>query len=412
MADLASTHPLNQPPGPEIGQTQPRAEQPQPPRAAESDGQARRYHRTQRILAVTGYLADVAALVILLATGWSAALRSFAEQTAHPWALSLLIYAAILGLILKAVSLPLDYLDGFWLEHRHGLSNLTLGGWLKDELKGLLVGGVLGALAVELIYGAIREWPRHWWIVAAGVFTAFFILMANLAPVLLLPIFFKLKPLNNPVLEGRLRRLAECAGARVKGVYEWKLGEKTRKANAALTGLGNTRRILLADTLLENFSEDEIEAVLAHELGHHVHADIWRGLAVQTAAIFLGLFAIRMALDRWSVVLGFRGASDFANLPLLALVTLAVSLILLPMVNGFSRRAERAADLFAIRSVGQPGVFASALERLAKLNLAERKPHPWVEFIFYSHPSIGRRIEFIQRHAPHAVIDTRPAHSG
>lgn len=346
-------------------------------------------------------------LAILLFTGWSAALRSFASGLARPWPLALLIYAAILGLILKTVSLPLSYLDGFWLEHRHGLSKLTLGAWLKDELKGLLLAGLLGALALELIYGALHAWPRHWWVITAAVFAGFFVLLANVAPVLLLPAFFKLQPLNNHGLEERLRRLAESAGARVKGVYEWKLGEKTRKANAALTGLGNTRRILLADTLLENFSEDEIESVLAHELGHHVHADMWRGLAVQTAATFLGLYAIHLVLGRWSVPLGFRGASDFANLPLLALVTLGVSLLLLPVVNGFSRRAERAADLFAIRSVGHPAVFASALERLAVINLAERKPHRWVEFVFYSHPSIARRIEFIQRHAPHADIQSQ-----
>jgi len=383
---------------------------PAPQRSAtRSDADARRYHRTQRVLAAAGYLVDLAVLIILLFTGWSAALRSLAERLAQPWALRLLIYAAILGLILKIISLPLEYLDGFWLEHRHDLSKLTFRAWLWDELKGLLVGGALGVLALELIYGALRVWPRDWWLVVAGVFAAFFVLMANLAPVLLLPIFFKLKPLDNPRLEDRLRRLAASAGAHVKGVYEWKLGEKTRKANAALTGLGSTRRILLADTLLENFSDDEIEAVLAHELGHHVHADIWRGLAVQTAATFLGLYAIHLALDRWSVPLGFRGPADFANLPLLALVTLGVSLLLLPVVNAFSRRAERSADMFAVRSVAQPAVFASALDRLGRLNLAERRPHPWIESIFYSHPSIARRIEFIQRHAPHADIQSQAA---
>ena len=403
MADIAPVpQPIKQPP---FDSTQQRS-------ASRSDAEAKRYHRTQRILAVAGYLADLALLVVLLLTGWSATLRSWADRVAQAWALRLLIYAAMLGLILKIVSLPLDYLDGFWLEHRHGLSKLTFRAWLWDEVKGLLVGGALGALALELIYGALRVWPRDWWLVVAGVFAAFFTLMANLAPVLLLPIFFKLKPLSNPRLEERLRRLAESAGAHVKGVYEWKLGEKTRKANAALTGLGSTRRILLADTLLENFSDDEIEAVLAHELGHHVHADIWRGLAVQTAATFLGLYAIQLALNRWSVLLGFRGPADFANLPLLALVTLGVSLLLLPVVNAFSRRAERAADLFAVRSVAHPAVFASALERLASLNLAERRPHPWIESIFYSHPSIARRIEFIQRHAPHADIQSQAARIG
>ena len=363
----------------------------------ESKPQAASYHRARRVLTVSSYAVDLAVLFALLFTGGSIAIRSFAERLSANPVLALLIYALAMGAILKAASLPFEYVSGFWLEHRYGLSNLTLAGWLKDEIKGLLVGGVLGILALELIYGSLRAWPRHWWVVAGAVFSVFFVVLANLAPVLILPIFFRLKPLENPVLEARLRRLAEAAGTRVQGVYEWKLGEKTKKANAALVGLGNTRRILLADTLLEGFREEEIESVLAHELGHHVHADIWRGLAMNIAAVFLGLYAISFALDRWSAALGFRGPSDFANLPLIALVTLLVSLLLLPLVNGFSRSLERAADAYAVRSIPDPLVFASSLERLATLNLADRRPHPWIEFVFHSHPSIEKRIQFIRR---------------
>lgn len=358
---------------------------------------ARSYHRAHRLLSVTGYLVDGALLIALLFTGWSVALRNVAESVRQEPALALLIYALLLGAIMKALSLPFDYAGGFWLEHRYGLSNLTFAGWLKDEIKGVLVGGLLGILALEFLYWALRMWPHDWWLVTGAVFAAFFVVMANLAPVLILPIFFKLVPLANPSLEARLRRLAESAGTRVRGVYEWKLGEKTKKANAALIGLGNTRRILLADTLLEGFSEDEIEAVLAHELGHHVHADIWRGLAVQTSATFLGLYLVSLALARWSGALGFRGPSDFANLPLVILVTLVVSLLLLPAVNGFSRRMERAADAYAVRSIAQPAVFVTGLERLASLNLAERRPHPLIEFVFHSHPSIDSRIEYVRK---------------
>jgi STE24 endopeptidase len=358
---------------------------------------AARYHRAHRVLSVAGYLVDAALLVALLSTGWSAGLRDLAERVRPEPAVELLIYAVLLGAIMKAVSLPFDYAGGFWLEHHFGLSNLTLAAWVKDEIKGLLVGGVLGILALEFLYSALRAWPHNWWVVTATVFALFFVLMANLAPVLILPIFFKLSPLANPSLEARLRRLAESAGTCVRGVYEWKLGEKTKKANAALIGLGNTRRILLADTLLAGFSEDEIEAVLAHELGHHVHADIWRGLAVQTSATFLGLYLVNLVLARWSSALGFRGPSDFANLPLVILVTLVVSLLLLPAVNGFSRRMERAADAYAVRSIPEPSVFVSGLERLAALNLAERRPHPVIEFLFHSHPSIESRIEFVRK---------------
>lgn len=362
-----------------------------------SESKSAAYHRSHRVLTVSSYVVDLAVLLALLLTGWSAAIRSFAEHISGVPVVALLAYLAAVGAILKAASLPFDYLSGFRLEHRYGLSNLTIGGWLKDEIKGLLVGSVFGILALELIYGFLRAWPQRWWLVTGIVFTVLFVVMANLAPVLILPIFFKLKPLDKPALEARLRRLAESAGTRVQGVYEWKLGEKTKKANAALVGLGNTRRILLADTLIEGFSEEEIESVLAHELGHHVHADIWRGLAMNAGATFAGLYAINLALTRWSIALGFRGASDFANFPLVVLVTLLVSLLLLPVVNGFSRSMERAADAYAVRSIPDPSVFVAGLERLSALNLADRRPHPWVEFVFHSHPSIGNRIDFIRR---------------
>lgn len=358
---------------------------------------AQSYHRAERLLSVCAYLVDVTLLIAMLIAEWSVSIRSFAEKLGHQPAAALLIYLLLIGLILKAASLPFDYASGFWLEHRYGLSNLSAAGWVKDEIKALMVGGALGALVLEFLYWTLRTWPQGWWLVTGAVLAAFSVVMANVAPVLLLPIFYKLEPLADVNLEERLRRLAETAGAHVRGVYEWKLGEKTKKANAALVGLGNTRRILLADTLLEGFSADEIESVLAHELGHHVHADIWRGLAVQTAATFAGLYVISVALTRWSATFGFRGPSDFANLPLLALVALAVSLILLPVVNGFSRRLERAADAFAVQSVPDPSVFESALERLAALNLAERQPSRWIEFVFHSHPSIERRLEFIRK---------------
>lgn len=367
--------------------------------APAAESKSAKYHRAHRVLTLASYAVEIAALVLLILTGSSAAIRSLAEQMSARPVLSLPVYLIAIGASLKLVSFPFDYLGGFWLEHRYDLSNLSIHGWLWDEMKSLLVGGALAILALELVYGSLRAWPRHWWIVDGAVFTMFFVLMANLAPVLIVPLFYKLKPLESPSLEARLRRLAESAGTHIQGVYEWKLGEKTKKANAALMGLGNTRRILLADTLLQGFNEDEIEAVLAHELGHHVHADIWRGLAANTAAAFVGLYAVSLALTHWSVPLGFRGATDFANLPLVILVTLIVSMLLLPAVNSFSRSLERAADAYAVRSIPDASVFISGLERLASLNLAERQPHPWIEFLFHSHPSIESRISFIRGRA-------------
>ncbi len=191
--------------------------------------------------------------------------------------------------------------------------------------------------------------------------------------------------------------LSRRAHTRVKGVFEWKLSEKSKKANAALMGLGNTRRIILSDTLLNGFNTDEIEAVLAHELGHHVHRHIFQLIAIQGGALFAGLYLIHRTLDWLTPHFGFHGAADFANLPLLALVTTILSLMLLPAVNSYSRALERQADTYALKAIPSRDSFITSMEKLAELNLAERQPHPWIEFIFHSHPSIQKRIEFAQK---------------
>lgn len=362
----------------------------------EDSPRVKRYHRTRRILGVAGFLLDLAALATLLFTGWTIALRAYAERWSGEPALALLVYLALFGIITKVVGLPLDFARGFWLEHRYALSNLTPGGWAKDQLKGFLVGGVLAACALECLYGTMRHWPESWWIISGTIFVGFFVLLANLAPVLIFPLFFKFRPLENASLREKLLELSRRAGARVEGVYEWKLSEKSKKANAALVGLGNTRRIILADTLLAQFSADEIAAVLAHELGHHVHRHFLYSMAVQSVATFVGFFLVNAVLVRGSAYFGFAGLEDFANLPLLALVIAALSLLLLPLVNARSRHMERQADAYALRAIAKGSAFISSLEKLAELNLAERHPHPWIEFVFHSHPSVEKRIAFAQ----------------
>ena len=376
----------------------------------EDSARVKRYHRTRRILSVTAFVLDLALLVALLSTGWTITFRNWSEHASDHPAVALLIYLAVFGLAAKSVVLPLDFVRGYWLEHRYGLSNLAMRGWIKYQLKGFAVGGALAALGLEFLYWTLRRWPAYWWIVSAIGFIGFFILLANLAPVLIFPIFFKFKPLENDALTHRLVELSRRAGTRVKGVFEWKLSEKTKKANAALVGLGNTRRIILADTLLANFTEDEVEAVLAHELGHHVHRHIFQGMAVQAGATLLGFYLADFALRRLSPFFGFRGPADFANLPLFALVITGLSLVLLPAVNAHSRFMERQADAYALRAIPGSPAFVSSMDKLAELNLAERKPDPWIEFIFHSHPSIEKRVAFAEKFC-RATADSAPASS-
>jgi STE24 endopeptidase len=356
--------------------------------------EARRYNRIRRWLGIADFVVGFVFLVVLLATGWSGWLRDLAYRIGFQnYSLSVFVYLLLLLVISKMLGIGLDYY-GFRLERRYKLSTQRFRSWIWDEVKGFLVGLVLGTIVVELLYFTMRQWPQNWWLLAWALFMVLFVLLAQLAPVLLFPIFYKFEPLDNEELRRRLVVLSERAGTRVRGVYRWKLSEKSKKANAALTGLGATRRIILADTLLDNYTSDEIEAVLAHELGHHVHRHILKSIFVQAAITLLGFWlanwALHYAVDHH--MFEFVQVSDFADLPLLALVATILSFLLMPALNAYSRYNERQADRYAFESIASVEPFISSMNKLAEQNLAERTPAKWVEWFFHSHPSISRRL--------------------
>ena len=361
--------------------------------SSQDTAEARQYSRIRRWVSASDTTLGIVFLIVLLATGWTRDLRDLSLRLGREhYVLALFFYVLLLTLIAKAISLPLD-IYSFRLEHRFHLSNQNTSSWVGDEVKGWAVGLVLVTLLSELVYWIIRSSPQHWWLIGWAAFTALFIVFAQLAPVVLFPIFYKFVPLENQALRDRLVRLSERAGTRVRGVYEWKLSEKSKKANAALTGLGNTRRIILADTLLQNYSHDEIEAVLAHELGHHVHRHIFKSILLQTAVTFIGFWAANEVLGYATYQAHmFDLLSDFSNLPLLAMVSAALSLILMPALNAYSRFNERQADRYCWQSVASVDPFITAMDKLSTQNLAEKTPSRFVEILFHSHPAISRRI--------------------
>ncbi len=354
--------------------------------------EARRYNRTKRWLEVSDLVMGFVLLLVLVLTPGSAQLRDLAYGASRQYySIAVFVYVFFLLVLSKLLSLPLDYY-GFRLEHKYQLSNQRLGSWLWDEFKGWLVGLILISILVEVLYTTIRHWPDHWWIIVWAVVIGFTVLLAQLAPVLLFPIFYRFEPLKNEELRERLVRLSERAGTRIRGVYEWKISEKSKKANAALTGLGKTRRIIIADTLLNSYSDDEIEAVLAHELGHHVHKHIPKGILLQVGITFFGFWAashiLRYAVEQRQM---FQSLTDFANLPLLALIASVLGLLLAPVLNAYSRYNERQADEYAWKSISAIEPFVTSMHKLASQNLAEENPARWVEVLFHSHPSIGKR---------------------
>jgi STE24 endopeptidase len=264
------------------------------------------------------------------------------------------------------------------------------------------MGVVLGGILIEVVYAVLRLSPEWWWLWVAGIMLIFNVLLANLAPVLLMPVFYKFVPLGDEHadLVERLLRLAERAHTRVLGVFKFDLSRRTKAANAALTGLGNTRRIILGDTLIVEFTPDEIETVLAHELGHHVHKDIPIGIALESGMTLVGLYLASLGLSWGVAFLGFSSISDVAAMPLLLLVMGAYGLVTMPLGNAFSRWRERRADQYALRSTNNGAAYASALARLANQNLADADPEPWVEFLLYSHPALTKRISMAQGFDP------------
>ncbi|HME36631.1 MAG TPA: M48 family metallopeptidase [Candidatus Sulfotelmatobacter sp.] len=366
------------------------AEDPTPIQA--DSPEARRYNRIRRWLGIADFVVGFAFLIVLLVTRWSDWLRDVAYRLGFQnYSLSLFMYLLLLLLISKGLGIGLDYY-GFSLERSYKLSTQKFRSWAWDEVKGFLVGLVLGAIVVELLYFTIRQWPQQWWLIAWALFMGLFIILAQLAPVVLFPIFYKFEPLDNEDLRRRLVLLSERAGTRVRGVYRWRLSEKSKKANAALTGLGATRRIILADTLLDNYTPEEIEAVLAHELGHHVHRHILKSILVQAGITLFGFWAANWTLHYAVDQHMFEELSDFANLPLLALVSVVLSFLLMPALNAFSRFNERQADRYAFESIASVEPFISSMNKLAEQNLAERTPSKWVEWFFHSHPAISRRL--------------------
>jgi STE24 endopeptidase len=363
------------------------------PSVTADSSESRRYNSIKRWLGLADFAVGFGLLVLLLATGWTGTLRDLAERGASQnYSFAVFLYVVMLMVIGKIIGTPLEYYE-FRLEHRYNLSNQKFRSWLWDEFKGFVLGLIMATIVVELLYALIRQTPQHWWIMAWGVFLGLMVLLAQIAPVVLFPIFYKFEPLENEELKRRLIVLSERAGTRVRGVYKWHLSEKSKKANAALTGLGATRRIILADTLLDNYSDDEIEAVLAHELGHHVHRHILKSIVVQAGVTLLGFWladqVLRFAVERRNM---FETMSDFANLPLLILVSTALSFLLMPALNAYSRFNERQADRYCFQSVASVTPFISSMNKLAQQNLAEKTPSRWVEWLLHSHPAVTRRV--------------------
>jgi STE24 endopeptidase len=373
----------------------------------ERQKRAKQYAKIHHRLMLVDLSIGAIYLLSWLVFGWSATLKSFlTSYTSNEWLL-LAFYVVVFGGILFIINLPLSFYSGYILPHRYELSTQTMSGWITDQVKGLAVGGAIGIFILEVIYAILRAYPDWWWLWTAGFLLIFNVVLQNLAPTLLLPLFNKFIPLGDEHtdLAARLLELARRSGTTVKGVFKFDMSRRTKQANAGLTGLGNTRRIILGDTLLSEFSTDEIETIMAHELGHQANRDIPLGIAFGSSTTLVGLFLAALVLN-WGVqFFHFNGPGDVAAVPLFALILGLYGLLSMPLENAFSRWRERRADEYALDLTRNGSAYASALRRLANQNLADIDPDAWVEWLLYSHPALGKRITMAERHSSSSAFE-------
>ncbi len=364
--------------------------------------EAKRYGRHDLVCMLADKALDVAYLAvaaILLAgpiAGW---LKGYLPADGY-FQMSLRLVAMFLIVIAGhvCVSFPLSFYSGHVLEHRFGLSTQTFGRWLWRYAKRNALAVGFGLVLILGLYGLIWTTGQLWWLVAAGAFFVVSVLLGQLAPVLILPLFYKIEKLDAPELSERLDRLAQGTGLSIEGVYRMDISQETVKANAMLAGLWRTRRVLLGDTLLSGFTPEEIEVVFAHEIGHHVFRHIYKMIA---AGIFYSAASFWVCHRLLTISVAdpdaYYRTFPISRLPLVMLILTVFAILLEPLQNFVSRRYERQSDRYALDRTGMKGAYVSAFRKLARLHKDDPSPH-WLDvLLFHSHPPVAERLAMAER---------------
>lgn len=362
---------------------------------------AKQYERVHNILFLIDIVFTLMVLMVFIFTGgnggYSNQLAGLIRSWSNNYWLQVSIYITITTTIYFLLLTPFSFYGGYLLEHKYQLSNESFWMWIKDRFKSYIL-NVIFMLLLGLVLYVFLVYAKHsWWLWVGSMWFLFGIILSNIFPIIIIPLFYKLKPLENEDLKNKLIFLSEKVKAKISGVYEIILSTKTKKANAALTGLGNTKRIILGDTLLDNFSNEEIEVVLAHELGHFYYKHIWKLIFFGAFITFAGLYLISLIFNDVVMNLGYNGIADIAGFPVFLLCMFLFSIFTSPLNSTYSRYLENQADLFALKQTNLPKDFITAMTKLADQNLADDQPNPIIEFLLHDHPSISRRIKLAER---------------
>ncbi|MBU1101452.1 MAG: M48 family metallopeptidase [Bacteroidetes bacterium] len=360
------------------------------------DYNSKKYNNIKLGIGIGKAAASFLLLLYFVVSGYSLYLERFLSLYIENGYLLFTAFTIILGVISASIFFPINFYAEYLLEHQYNLSNQTFGGWLWEGFKGLLVGGVIGIPLLLVFFWSLNTFLENWWLPFAIIVFVVSVILARIVPLVIMPLFYKITPIEDEDLKERIINLSEKVGMKVENVFTFNMSKNTKKANAAFTGLGKTKRILLGDTLLENFTNDEIETVIAHELGHYKHKHIVKNIAIGTFFSFITFYLIATLYSVSLDWFGFITITQIAAFPLLSLWGIIIGLVQSPVSNIISRKFEYEADEYAISSTGKTEAFIKTLEKLTDQNLGDKEPHPFVEWFFYSHPSIKKRTAQIE----------------
>ncbi len=355
---------------------------------------AKRYSHIHQILSVIETVFIFSVLIVLIFTGLSKQAESFAFTFTSNKYIALLIFLFTIGVCESVFNFPIGFYSGYILEHKYGLSNQTLKQYFMEKLKGIAIGLLIGVPMILIFYFILFNYPDNWWIILGIVMFTFSVILGRLAPTVIMPLFYKFRPVENENVQKRIHDLCEKTGMKIRGIFTFDMSKNTKKANAAFTGIGKSKRIIIGDTLMNTFSEDEIETVFAHEVGHYKNRHILKLMSVSTILTFAGLYLTSKLYEISLGYFNFNSPSEIAALPLLFMYLSLYSLVTTPVTNILSRKYEWEADTFALETTRNKISFISAMEKLADQNLAEKTPNKMIEFLFHSHPSLEKRIQF------------------
>lgn len=356
---------------------------------------SKKYNNIKLAVGISKGIATFFLILLFVALGYSQALENYLSNWTTNSYFLFILFVIVSGAASSILFFPVSYYTDFYLEHKYNLSNQTFFQWIWEDVKGVLVSAVIGVPLLLVFFYVLNRFGSMWWLPFAIILFLVSVVLARIVPIVVLPMFYKITSLDNEELKNRIRNLAIDAGMKLENVYKFNMSKNTKKANAAFTGLGKSKRILLGDTLLDNFSSDEIETVIAHELGHYKYKHIVKNIIIGTVSSFLTLFLIAVLYDVSLPWFGFTSITQISAIPIITLWGMLIGIVQSPISSAISRKYEYQADEYAVKTTANPEAFKSTLEKLTEQNLGDKDPHPLVEWFFYSHPSIKKRTAHI-----------------